>query len=1309
MIPHYFSDLLHAFSDSQKAPSNPESTVKNLNSRVNTLFSTCKDLVSTADQSKVNDLLGRMNKISTGDKVSPENLSKLNNSCLDLEVYIAQVLETVKTIPLLKFQLASLAVMEEPNNLHEILKEFNITNDEERLALTRVASGKKLNLEGNFQRASEAVLKNPGNIQGILKEFNITNDEERLALTRVASGLNFKNASEAVLKTPNKLMEIFKEFSITDGQQQVSLIKQAINLKKEEGSWSCFEFARDYLLPNFQSFNITNEADRISIAKSVAFGYESPYSIGPNIKNLNITDENERFEIAKQAASNKDIFKYLDNFDLNQEHRSEIITSLIDRLLNTDGNIDTEKLADLMKNLRANERTDILKKIITKKGVSYSDWRPIYILNQYFLPFIKEAPLNDRIFLAKAAAQNENRQIQNYIKEFDIPDENVRIELAKMIIPSPSFFEYFDIRNERAVIEIAKLSIKKYGSQFTGVKYLNLKDEKDRLELAKFHLECGCENIAEYDLSQENLALLAKVGASSKENCISVQIEDFGITDVDQLMEIARMTAMNEGKFLFQFLDKFCFGDQKKRNEIISLAASYRLNQSDPDDIKHLSHEELLLYLKIRISSGNKVNYLQGVTCAELTDIIIPAIKNSPQLSQFIMMETLFTCMKLKIGFSPQEHAKIVKAIALFNIDDEDENNPNIWPDNFSIFGCSFLRKSVDEMKDLMPFAEEILKYEDPNMRYAIMLLPLIHKIQPHADKNLRLYHMLLSPLFEGSGLSQIEQDQILGVLKQKSYKDSAKQGKIIRGLFSLWASSAFTPLEKGQLLKHIFKNSVEQTHQPQSQGPSKEKQKKGVTPHDSLQMLDAILTSKNADKLKRTEPQGKTEVDEKAVKAGAAINSRLKEPIDLQETIDLCFKGLLELESYPDFNEKYAATIGSDKTRNKFALLIYSAGLGSLPDKDRQSTLNSLKEFTTAVLEKRYSEWRYHERTGSHFDFVTKDRPQLRTEWQNGETRTLEELQANEKLKKEADVKSSAAPLQNFNPFEHLKAKIKNVPADQGNLIQFLKDGDRKAALEAANKIIMTKKLPQSAKYDSTNEETSKVFKAKLEVSIIKLLDPAIPAKNKIDEIDRILPNLINIYGDKEFAQGLKDIKKGLQEESQMKAKAEAAQKYIFVDTDNWEDMLVCGTEVYGSCQRIGGNVNLNKCLLGYMVDPKNRAIVVKDAKTGQIVARRIMRLLWDKDTNKPVLFQEALKKNPEVPDEVLKGIDLMFKHRANQLQLTLVCAEEEKKSTEAYLNNLHSFNSPSPFEYVDVSHINVTNGKYTVSAKDISLIQQA
>ena len=82
-------------------------------------------------------------------------------------------------------------------------------------------------------------------------------------------------------------------------------------------------------------------------------------------------------------------------------------------------------------------------------------------------------------------------------------------------------------------------------------------------------------------------------------------------------------------------------------------------------------------------------------------------------------------------------------------------------------------------------------------------------------------------------------------------------------------------------------------------------------------------------------------------------------------------------------------------------------------------------------------------------------------------------------------------------------------------------------------------------------------------------------------------------------------------------------SEKEIVVESEDPFDLLLCGTDVSGSCMRVDGSPELNKGLLGYIMDGKNRLIAVKNPQ-GKILSRSILRILWDGE--KVVLFLERL-----------------------------------------------------------------------------------
>ena len=78
-----------------------------------------------------------------------------------------------------------------------------------------------------------------------------------------------------------------------------------------------------------------------------------------------------------------------------------------------------------------------------------------------------------------------------------------------------------------------------------------------------------------------------------------------------------------------------------------------------------------------------------------------------------------------------------------------------------------------------------------------------------------------------------------------------------------------------------------------------------------------------------------------------------------------------------------------------------------------------------------------------------------------------------------------------------------------------------------------------------------------------------------------------------------------------------------VILDSEDWQDLFFCGTEVQNSCQRLDGDGSYNQCLLGYMLDGKIRVLCVKDHKDGPIKARALMKIMLDPEGN-PCIYLE-------------------------------------------------------------------------------------
>ena len=148
---------------------------------------------------------------------------------------------------------------------------------------------------------------------------------------------------------------------------------------------------------------------------------------------------------------------------------------------------------------------------------------------------------------------------------------------------------------------------------------------------------------------------------------------------------------------------------------------------------------------------------------------------------------------------------------------------------------------------------------------------------------------------------------------------------------------------------------------------------------------------------------------------------------------------------------------------------------------------------------------------------------------------------------------------------------------------------------------------------------------------------------------------------------------------------------------TDAWEDLILLGTEVSNSCQRIDGDPKLNKCLLAYILDGKNKPMIVRDSE-GKIAARSVLRILWNSKQNSPVLFMETIYTktgDPVLSDLIIKGCI----GKAKEMGLPLVASAKDFKMGTPYLDKLSALGGPARFEYVDALRGIQEDGRFTIS----------
>lgn len=157
-----------------------------------------------------------------------------------------------------------------------------------------------------------------------------------------------------------------------------------------------------------------------------------------------------------------------------------------------------------------------------------------------------------------------------------------------------------------------------------------------------------------------------------------------------------------------------------------------------------------------------------------------------------------------------------------------------------------------------------------------------------------------------------------------------------------------------------------------------------------------------------------------------------------------------------------------------------------------------------------------------------------------------------------------------------------------------------------------------------------------------------------------------------------------------------------IAVDTDEMQDLLLCGTEIDGSCQRIDGNPANTKGLIAYVLDGKNRMLAIKDKKTGKIQARCLLKILLDNDAQKPVLFQERIY---PFGSEYTNFLNDLAENKAKNLDLPLYTLNTGMRNLNTETKRkIISLKNSLAYEYVDGMHGITNKGEVKIFAHKVT-----
>lgn len=150
---------------------------------------------------------------------------------------------------------------------------------------------------------------------------------------------------------------------------------------------------------------------------------------------------------------------------------------------------------------------------------------------------------------------------------------------------------------------------------------------------------------------------------------------------------------------------------------------------------------------------------------------------------------------------------------------------------------------------------------------------------------------------------------------------------------------------------------------------------------------------------------------------------------------------------------------------------------------------------------------------------------------------------------------------------------------------------------------------------------------------------------------------------------------------------------KKRIVISDDPLDLFLCGTEVEGSCQRVNGDPNYNKALMGYVMDGKHKLLAIKDNE-GKIKGRAILRLHWDEEQKKPVIYMETIYPGNMRSNEKEALVNFAIQY-AKELKVDLV--SDQNNGKDLYKGKIVSLGLKAPYEYCDAGR-GIVDEPYTM-----------
>ncbi len=401
----------------------------------------------------------------------------------------------------------------------------------------------------------------------------------------------------------------------------------------------------------------------------------------------------------------------------------------------------------------------------------------------------------------------------------------------------------------------------------------------------------------------------------------------------------------------------------------------------------------------------------------------------------------------------------------------------------------------------------------------------------------------------------------------------------------------------------------------------------------------------------------------------------------ELRANLINVFSVVLGEPAIENFEEKYIQNISS--MRIPEALPFW---LGNIVQALPEESFDVAAYYFTTILEgqENFSKVRYDLTYNPHLEFIEGQRPGLIQKWAQGtgKLNVAEMINAMNISHEQAEmtaqdycqhllIEQAHLPLSDDKtmPLAYLKLYLEGKMG-QKETLKILSESLKECQYEL-------KKTKDPAKKVELEKKRSFL---KLEHMLINFADPKRKLgyeEHTIKLLNDISTFVTDLYPNEPFQKDLTDFLSTKPE----KHSIEYYQKLTIEDTDNAEDLALCGSEVKGSCLSYTGLPRINIALTSYGLNGHHRLLAIKN-EDRKIVDRAFLTLKIE-DDGQPALYLEGCYPFP-AEDELLNNVIIAFAiQRAKDLGLPLYCKDPDPQETDTA--KLEVKESLVPFVYDD------------------------